>query len=288
MKNLFTKVIGACCSLIMISLLTTTNLSAQYCAFAGVTPADDHITNVTFAGIDNTSLATGYSDFTGISGIVSPGLEYPISATLGNNGIYDETLTVYIDWDQSLTFDADERYEIGTCTDGGCANPGISGMITVPPGATPGETRMRVIGKYFSYPVGPCTSDGAMPWGEVEDYSITVLSGECTPPNFTYTVVNDCEADNYDVTALLTDFGTSTFITVYLTRSDAVPVNPVTLIFALQGQTVNILNNIPFGVTVSASIEGSNPICNLTRNFAQEICPAENDEPCLAISLSCG
>src|SRR5690606_37189751 len=98
MKKLFTNLIGACCSLIIFSLLTSTNLNAQYCEFEATTPEDDYIANVTFAGIDNTSTATGYSDFTNISGVVSPGLDYPVSAIMGNAGIYTETLTIYIDW----------------------------------------------------------------------------------------------------------------------------------------------------------------------------------------------
>ena len=288
MRKTFTNFLGVCCSLIILVILPTTILNAQYCAFSGSIPTDDHITNVTFAGINNTTGATGYSNFTSISGIVSPGLDYPISVKMGNAGTWEEALTIYIDWDQSQTFDADERYEIGSCTGSSCANPGISGTISVPPDATPGNTRMRVIGSYFNSPAGPCNTDGAITFGEVEDYTLTVLPGECTPPNFTFNVINDCEADNYDVTALLTDFGTSTVITVYLTRSDAVPVNPVTLIFGFQGQSVNILNSIPFGVTVTAVIAGENSLCNLNKTFAQLICPAENDEACTAIVLSCG
>ncbi len=287
MKNLFTNVTKAFFALATISLLSITIVSAQYCAFSGSDPSDDHITNVTFAGIDNTSGATGYSDFTSISATVSPGLSYDISGKLGNGGTWTETLTVYIDWDQNNVFDASERYNIGSCTSGACAT-GITGSIEVPLNAVPGETRMRVIGKFSSAPVGPCSSDGGMTYGEVEDYTVNVLSGECTPPNFTYTVINDCEAENYDVSALLSDFGTSSFITVYLTRSDAVPVNPVTLIFALQGQTVNIINDVPFGVTISATISGANPLCNLTRNFQQKYCLAANDDICGAIILACG
>lgn len=287
MKNLFTRVVGVCCSLITILLLTTSSLHAQYCAFAGTTPAEDYIANVTFAGIDNTTGATGYSDFTDITGVVSPGLEYEISVLLGNDGTWTETATVYIDWDQSETFDADERYDLGSCTSSGCATA-LTAMITVPVDATPGETRMRVIGKFSTPPVGPCATDGTMTFGEVEDYSINVLSGECTPPNFTYTIINDCEADNYDVSAYLEDFGTNTFVTILFTRSDDVTVNPATLIFALEGQNITILNNIPFGVTVNATIVSQNEICNLTRNFAEEVCPVENDIACEAIELQCG
>src|SRR5690606_6051632 len=176
-----------------------------------------------------------------------------------------------------------ERYTIGSfCNSNGCI---LTSDIDVPATAVPGETRMRVILQYNSNITDPC---GSFSFGEAEDYTINVESGECTPPNFTYTVVNDCEQDNYVVIAQLDDFGTSSFITVYLTRSDDVPVNPVTLVFALQGQAVNLINNVPFGVTVSASIAGSNPICTLSRNFTELICPAENDEACDAIELVCG
>src|SRR5690606_37850875 len=78
-------------------------------------------------------------------------------------------------------------------------------------------------------------------------------------------------------TALLSDFGSSTFITVYLTRSDDVPVNTVTLPFVLQGQTVNIINNVPLDVTVTATISGSNPICDLNRNWAALYCHIDGE-----------
>ncbi|NEN25456.1 hypothetical protein G3O08_18350, partial [Cryomorpha ignava] len=111
----------------------------------------------------------------------------------------------------------------------------------------------------------------------------TIIS--CTVPDFDFTVTNDCEADNYDVSALLSDFGTSSVITIYLTRSDAVPVNPVALISFLEGASVSIINNVPFGVTVTASIEGSNPACNLSNSFTQLICPPVYDCPALQANI---
>ncbi len=291
MKKPFTNWIGVCCSLILITFLSTTNLSAQYCDFAGTTPAADHITNVTFAGIDNSSTATGYSDFTAISGTVVPGASYDISVTMGNANTWTETLTVYIDWNQNQVFDAEERYDdFPSCTSGGCGTTGISGSIEVPAGAIPGETTMRVIGKFNTPPVGPCTTDGIMTFGEVEDYSLLVESGVCTPPTLTYDVINDCEADTYSVSSVIEDYGTNTFVTIFVTRSDEVPASNVNLLAVAipPGSTVPIINNVPFGVSVSLSIEGQNPICNLTRNFTEEICPAENDEACTATPLVCG
>src|SRR5690606_10848114 len=261
---------------------------AQYCTSSSTGGTFEWLTNVTFAGINNSSGPSGYSDFTTISGSVIPGASYEFSGTIAQEVFIgdSEYLQIWIDWNQDEIFSAEERTQIGTvCNSNNCT---LTDMVDVPEDAVPGETRMRVIQSWNVISTDPCVSGPSGFDGETEDYAIIVLSGECTPPNFTYTVTNDCEADNYDVTALLTDFGTNTFITVYLTRSDGVPVNPVTLVVAIEGQTVAILNNIPFGVTVSASIEGQNPLCNLTRNFAELICPAENDEACTAIELICG
>src|SRR5690606_35208052 len=106
----------------------------------------------------------------------------------------------------------------------------LSGVIEVPEDAVPGDTRMRVIEAYATNNSNPCIGPT---YGEVEDYTISVISGECTPPTFSFEVLNDCEAENYDISATLTDFGGSMFITINYTRSDGVPVNPSTLIFAL-------------------------------------------------------
>ena len=164
-------------------------------------------------------------------------------------------------------------------------NCSLTGDIDVPATAIPGETRMRVMEKYSSAPTDACTD---YTFGEVEDYTIQVESGVCTPPDITYEVVNDCVNDTYNVAATINSLGTSTFVTVFQTRSDGVTASNVTLVPPLVGQTINFVTNIPFGVTVHDSIVGGNEICTLIRNFSEEVCPAENDEICDAISLSCG
>ena len=283
MKKLFTNVMGVCCSLIILSLLTTTSLSAQYCASASTNTSDEWLSNVEFAGIDNSSGSTTYSDFTAINGIVVPGVSYDFSGTISQTGTFTETLVVYVDWDQSETFEPSERTQIGTsCATNGCI---LTAPINVPVSAVPGETRMRVVQKYFTASTNPCET---FTFGEVEDYSITVQSGVCTPPNFTFTTTNDCVNDTYSVSGLLNDYGTNAFITVVRTRSDNVVLAPLTIVGVPVGNPISFFTNIPFGVTVSAEIQSQNPICNLTRNFAEEICPAENDEACTATVLECG
>ncbi|NEN25082.1 hypothetical protein G3O08_16400 [Cryomorpha ignava] len=281
MRKPFTNLVGACCSLVFLTLISTNIASAQYCASSSTDSGFEWLTNVTFGGVDNDTEGSGYSDFTDQVGTVSPGIPFSFTASHTQSFSGDnEHLQVWVDWNQDEVFSPNERTQFAVCTDP-CTR---TQMIPVPPGALLGATRMRVILSYNIAAAGPCITAFD---GEVEDYGVNVVPGACTAPDFTYTVTNDCEAENYDVSAFLTDFGSNTFVTVYLTRSDAVPVSPVTLIVALEGQTVNILNNVPFGVTVSASIEGQNPICNLTTNFAQLICPVTNDECADALPLPC-
>ena len=282
MMKKFTGLMSTLILMASMIVFTTTGLFAQYCSSQSSDLTFEWISNVNFAGIDNSSGSTYYSDFTNISANVSPGGTYSFSATISQTGSDPELVTVYIDWDQSQTFEASERYDIGQCNSNGCV---ITSDIEVPGSALPGETRMRVLHTYSTAPASACAS---FTYGEVEDYSVIVNTGVCTPPSFTYSIVNNCANDTYKVMATLTDFNDNSFVTVYLTRSDAVPVNNVTLISALEGQTVPVISNIPFGVTIDAVISMGNPVCNQNRHWQENICPAENDEPCDAIALECG
>lgn len=164
--------------LIVVLLLLAVKTQAQYCPLEATNTTDEWITNVTFAGINNTSASTTYSDFTTVLGSVQQGVSYPFSSTISQTGTYTETVVVWIDWNQDQTFDATERYEIGTCTSSGCV---ISNNIQVPVGATLGNTRMRVVLRFSNYQTDPCVS---FTYGEVEDYTITVLTAPaCLAPS---------------------------------------------------------------------------------------------------------
>ncbi len=277
-----------CCTLVSLMLFSTTSLVAQYCTSSSTDSGFEWLTNVTFAGINNSSGPSGYTDFTDISGSVSPGLSYEFSGTLAQEVFIgdNEYIQIWIDWNQDEIFSEDERTQIGdVCNSNNCT---LTDMVDVPVDALVGETRMRVIQSWNVPSTDPCVSGPGGFDGETEDYTIVVQSGECTPPSLTYTVTNNCEADTYSVSALINSYGTNSFITIVLTRSDAVPASNVNLLAVAVpvGSTVPIINNVPLGVTVSASIQSENPICNLSANFAANICPAENDVPCDAIALT--
>lgn len=291
MRKLFTNLHGICCSLILIAFLASTSLNAQYCTSSSTDSGFEWITNVTFAGIDNSSGPSGYSDYTNISGTVSPGISYEFSGTIAQEVFIgdNEYIQIWIDWNQDEVFSVDERTQIGTvCNSNNCT---LTSMVEVPADATPGETRMRVVQSWNIPSTDPCVSGPTGFDGETEDYTIIVESGVCTPPNFTFTTTNDCAADTYDVSAVLNSYGTATFVTVVRTRSDGASMSNLTFLAPNAppvGASIPFFENIPFGVTVSASIEVQNPICTTTKNFAELICPAENDEACDATELFCG
>lgn len=155
-------------------------VSAAACSYCGagalsVDPLTEKISNVTFAGINNSSTsANGYEDFTAVSASVVAGIGYTISVTVSSPWATDQVLA-WIDWDQSQTFEGSELVfasPIGT-------GP-FAGTVTVPLTAAPGPTRMRVrlhdtyIGSnYANTPnATPC---GISTYGQVEDYTVDVI-----------------------------------------------------------------------------------------------------------------
>ena len=170
-------------------------LCASSCNSAFTTVTDEHITNVTFAGINNTSVGIvgGPVDYTAIAGaIVTQGTSESISVTLHNSASWTEYIHSWFDWNQNGSFtDSGEYYLVaGPVNDIGP----YTNSITVPSTATLGTTRMRVMCIYSNSIPDPCIS---ATYGEAEDYCVTVLGGVsgCT----------DSTATNYNALANLDD-----------------------------------------------------------------------------------
>lgn len=182
----------------------TENIS--YCSAAS-TAFDlyEAITNLTFAGIDNSSPASktaGYTDFTGL---VTPaevvlGQNYPISVSnefLLEEG-YGGYCKVYIDFDQNGVFDALTELVFESPY---VNNTTMTGTISIPVTAVSGSTRMRIVIEGDADNTGalPC---GSFTWGEVEDYTVNV-NALCTDASLTLTTANStqsiCEDDAISV-----------------------------------------------------------------------------------------
>jgi hypothetical protein len=128
----------------------------------------EHITRVQFAGIDNPSVGSKYTDYTSsdIAEVVRE-KTFDLSTYIVTDGNTARVIA-WIDWNNDGDFnDPNEEYQIGEQlgTEGPHTIP-----ITVPSDAVLGTTRMRVSLKYASFP----TNSEVFKYGEVEDYAVTV------------------------------------------------------------------------------------------------------------------
>ena len=148
---------------------TFTTGAANYCDDVYSSASDqanfEKISNVNFAGIDNSSTATtGYEDFTAdpaILGTVEREKDYPIAITISS---FDSDLTsVWIDYNQDKIFSESEKVVLTPTAI-------ATGTIVIPSDALLGNTRMRVRTSYVTSP----PACGAVSYGQGEDYTIFV------------------------------------------------------------------------------------------------------------------
>ena len=165
---------------------TFTTGALVYCGpinYSSVEP----LVNVDFAGINNTSAATGgpaHEFFLSTIGTVEQGQPYQIKLNGNTDGNYTSYYVVFVDWNQNgVLDDAGEVYFADGSlfqknTDGTTSTP-VVGNITVPAGAKLGNTRMR-IKKEYGASVPTSTGNFANPclngvsFGQAEDYTLNV------------------------------------------------------------------------------------------------------------------
>lgn len=149
--------------------VTTAAASISYCASSATSTADEKINKVVFGTINNTSTGTaGYENFTTVSTNATRGSAYTVTITpIWTSTVYSEGYAVWIDYNQNGVFT--DAGELVWSKAASTATP-VSGSITIPATATLGTTRMRVSLKYNAIP----TSCEAIPYGQVEDYSVTI------------------------------------------------------------------------------------------------------------------
>jgi len=137
-----------------------------YCYGSG--GCDEYISRVQLNEIDNLSACTQYGDYTALSTTMSVGMSYQMVVTNGNPVYPDDQFGAWVDWNQNEVFDDNEACMVS-------GSPGVGPYyvtITPPVGAVPGETRLRTRLTYYQTPT-PC---GSTTYGEVEDYTVNVLS----------------------------------------------------------------------------------------------------------------
>lgn len=217
--NNFTNIVGATSN----SYTTTQTTSTDYrciatCFYSGqssssniqtlISPAfcyctpptsvctQSHMSNVTFAGINNIS-GCGVNGYTDYSSSVAPAnvsanTTVPISVTVGSGGL--KYVTAWIDYDHNGLFDASEYTQLGNGN-----GVTLSSSISISPTALPGLTRMRLRLRAGSYAGNPCSSY-APNGGEAEDYAVNITPYSCsgTPAVGTISgITNTCPATNF-------------------------------------------------------------------------------------------
>ena len=157
-------------------VLVRLNLPNQcYCTPASTNCSlRDVITNVTLDVINNTSTCSasgGYTNYVNDTTINTPylyaGVRYPMSVTVGAGGT--EYVGVWIDYDQSGTFDASEFTSFGSGT-----SAAVNGFVNIPSGAVQGVTRMRVRLRYATALTGT-DACSTYTYGETEDYKVNII-----------------------------------------------------------------------------------------------------------------
>ncbi len=166
---------------ILLSVLSLIGVSAsaQYClpTYNNDCTSGDYIENVVFNTISNlgtacaNTVSANYSDYTSLSAVVSPGLSYNIDVTPGPT--WEQYFVAFADFNQDGDFaDPNEFFDIGFAP----AGTTISGSITIPGGATAGNTTLRVMCRYGTTPLTHADSCAiGLSYGEIEDYTITVV-----------------------------------------------------------------------------------------------------------------
>ncbi len=130
------------------------------------------INRVTFSDIDNISNCspTGFTDFTSKIAKVDAGESYDMTVNIGF-GWYEQSVSVWIDYNKNFLFDDNEFIYLGTIDQGD-----ITKRLTIPSTVKNGDYRMRIrlatVGESSATPGKSCNVSDS--YGETEDYTLRV------------------------------------------------------------------------------------------------------------------
>jgi len=150
-----------------------------YCTSSGTSQSYEYIAGVSVADLNNSSGASGYTDFTVYTAHLTQGNSANVSLTPGFvSSSYTEYWKIWIDYNGDHDF-ADTGEEVFA----GSGSSTVTGSFTVPGSAPLGNTRMRVSMSYSTY----APYCGTFSYGEVEDYTANIGGGGCQAPVAAFT-----------------------------------------------------------------------------------------------------
>ncbi|MBE9467574.1 MAG: DUF333 domain-containing protein [Bacteroidetes bacterium] len=148
----------------------------NYCTSQGNDYSGEWISKVEIGSFSNTSAASGYTDFTSKTVELSAGISTDITLTQTYSGSsYKEYFKIWIDYNNDGDFDDNGELAYD---EGSASSSVATGTITAPSSAIGVTTRMRISMKYNAAP----TACESFSYGEVEDYTVSVVDGGTPPP----------------------------------------------------------------------------------------------------------
>lgn len=257
----YTFGVVANCSATDASQPVSVDAFTGYCRPNPTSVDNSGIAGVAFGGMSNTTShpasAPFYMNNSAMAGSVPAGTPASIDITYATGYTYGTI--IWVDWDNSLSFDADEVVYTGTSTN---SNPTtLTATFDIPASTVPGNYRMRIAGadSYFdnfvsgsSTTMDPCFSST---YSIAEDYTLTVTDApSCLP--VTGLAVSNITANG----ATLSWNGDADGYTIYeLTASDTVVDQYVTdttaVLYALDPMT-----NYTFGVVANCGTDESDMV----------------------------
>jgi PKD repeat protein len=172
----------------VVGYISVEDNPVTYCASQGNNFSYEWISNVQFGSFNNSSGASGYTDFTGLTINMDAGENVSLSLTPDfSSTVYTEYWKVWIDYNKDGDF-TDAGEEVFSDV----SNTTVSGSFNVLSSAS-GTTRMRVSMKWNAAQ----TSCETFSYGEVEDYTVSFSDPPPPPPT---PPVADFTADETTVT----------------------------------------------------------------------------------------
>jgi len=223
----------------IVNFTTQSSGDQSYCNSRGYTADYEWIDLVRINTINNPSGSNaGYGNFTNLSTNVTKGTTYSLTISAGLTSNYIEYWNVWIDYNRDGDFNDTGENPIHFSSN---SSGNIVNSITIPTTASVGTTRMRVSMKYGGY----ATNCQAFPYGEVEDYTLNIVSSFRLPSN------NELSIEDVSIYPNpITDLVTVTFQSTGDGRVDLNVMN-------IDGKTVQSaqydiqegLNSIPMGMS---------------------------------------
>ncbi|MDD2200314.1 MAG: M14 family zinc carboxypeptidase, partial [Bacteroidales bacterium] len=162
----------------------------DYCDAGSLNDTYMYVADFELNTISNPSGAASYTDFTSISTDILPGQTYNFLVNAGNAYDYNQCI-IWADWNIDGVFEDAGELVYQSATENALE---YNGTINVPSNASIGQTRIRVRIHYnrdgYNPNTTPCGNSG---YGEVEDYTLYLISPEMPPTaNFTADVTSTC------------------------------------------------------------------------------------------------